>query len=95
MKKTRGKSLKAKKYVSFMVVPHNSDKVIKWKIANVYSKLFILIALFMIIVLAFSFTNISNFPDTRRRRKGKGTKKGSPGRIAKGNPHFLSLTIPF
>ena len=54
MKKTRGKSLKAKKYVSFMVVPHNSDKVIKWKIANVYSKLFILIALFMIIVLAFS-----------------------------------------
>jgi len=49
----------------------------------------------MIIVLAFSFTNISNFPDTRRRRKGKGTKKGSPGRIAKGNPHFLSLTIPF
>jgi len=29
----------------------------------------------MIIVLAFSSTNISNFPDTRRRRKGKGTKK--------------------
>jgi murein DD-endopeptidase MepM/ murein hydrolase activator NlpD len=54
MKKTRGKSLKAKKYISFMIVPHNSDKIIKWKIANVYSKLFVLLALFIIVVLAFS-----------------------------------------
>lgn len=54
MKKTRGKSSKAKKYVSFMVVPHNSDKIIKWKISNVHSKLLILFALFMVVVLAFS-----------------------------------------
>ena len=27
--------------------------------------------------------------------KERAQKKGSPGRIAKGNPHFLSLTIPF
>ena len=54
MKKIRGKSLRAKKYISFMIVPHNSDKIIKWKIANFYSKLFMLFAVFMIVILAFS-----------------------------------------
>jgi len=54
MKIKRGKSLKAKKYISFMIVPHNSDKIITWKISNIHSKLFLLFALFMVVVLAFS-----------------------------------------
>ena len=41
----------------------------------------------MIIVLAFSSTNISNFLICEGEGKER-AQKGSPGRIAKGNPHF-------
>ncbi len=54
MKKIRGKALRVKKYVSLMMVPHNSDKVKTWRISNIHSKIFTLLAVFMLILLTLS-----------------------------------------
>lgn len=54
MKKVRGKSLRTKKYVSLMLVPHNSDKIKTWKVSHLRTKFFSLIAFFMVVLLILS-----------------------------------------
>jgi len=71
MKNIRGKSSKTKKYISFMIVPHNSDKIIKWKIANLHSKLLILFAVFIIAVLAFSNYLAATIRENRELKKAQ------------------------
>lgn len=51
MKKVRGKAPKTKKYVSLMLVPHNSEKIKTWKISNLRTKFFSLLAFFTLILL--------------------------------------------
>jgi len=54
MKKLRGKAPRTKNYVSLMLVPHNSDKIKTWKISNLRTKFFSLIAFFMMILLVLT-----------------------------------------
>lgn len=49
----RGK-IKTKKYVSIMMVPHNSDKVKTWKVSNLHVKFFSILALLLVILLTLS-----------------------------------------
>ncbi|NLY19477.1 MAG: M23 family metallopeptidase [Clostridiaceae bacterium] len=54
MKKLRGKAPKPKKYVSVMLVPHDSNNIKTWKISNLGTKFFSLIAFFMLVLLILS-----------------------------------------
>lgn len=54
MKKLRGKAPKTKKYVSVMLVPHDSNNIKTWKISNLGTKFFSLIAFFMLVLLILS-----------------------------------------
>lgn len=54
MKKTRGKAPRTKKYVSLMLVPHNSEKIKTWKISNLRTKFFSLVAFFMLVLLVLA-----------------------------------------
>lgn len=54
MKKIKGKAPRTKKYVSIMLVPHNSDKIKTWKISNLGTKFFSLVAFFMLVLLVLS-----------------------------------------
>lgn len=54
MKKRRGKTPKAKKYVSLMLVPHNSNKVKTWKTTHLYSKLFSITAFILLVILVLA-----------------------------------------
>lgn len=54
MKKRRGKVPRTRKYVSLMVVPHNSNKVLTWKTTRPFTKIFSLLAFFLLIILTLS-----------------------------------------
>ncbi|NLM11079.1 MAG: M23 family metallopeptidase [Clostridiaceae bacterium] len=56
MKKRRGKAPRTKKYVSLMIVPHNSNKIKTWKTTRPFLKLLFTIAFF---VLVISFLSLS------------------------------------
>ncbi len=75
MNKARGKSVKSKKYISFMVVPHNSGKVKTWKIANVHSKIFSLFAFLMIVFLSLSGYLALTIQENRELREAQNELK--------------------
>ncbi|HEY8422551.1 MAG TPA: M23 family metallopeptidase [Thermoclostridium sp.] len=54
MKKRRGKAHRAKKYVTLLIVPHNSDKAKTWKTTRPFLKLFSIIAFFLLIISVLS-----------------------------------------
>lgn len=54
MKKSKGKAPKTKKYVSVMLVPHNSNRVKVWKTTRPCLKLFFVIAAFILAIITLS-----------------------------------------
>lgn len=51
MRKKKGKMPRTKKYVSLMIVPHNSNKVLTWKTTRPFTKIISLLASFLLIIV--------------------------------------------
>lgn len=50
MKKRRGKAPKARKYVTLLLVPHNSGRIKTWKTTHPFIKLFSVIAFLLLVI---------------------------------------------
>jgi len=69
MKKRKGKSPRSRKYVTLLVVPHNSDKVKTWKTTHPFIKLFSVIAFLLLVILGLTYYLKTVIEENQRLRE--------------------------
>ena len=69
MKKRKGKSPRSRKYVTLLVVPHNSEKVKTWKTTHPFIKLFSVIAFLLLVILGLTYYLKTVIEENQRLRE--------------------------